>query len=101
VVIDAESVAGLIANAERDWRALPQWFRDAYERGGLVVCHDHIDVPTLEGSMRAEPTDYLIRGIKGELYPCKPDVFAASYEPVLSGLGEITDDYRDRIAGHR
>lgn len=39
-------------------------------------------IPTLEGEMRAEVGDYIIRGVKGELYPCKPDVFAATYEPV-------------------
>jgi hypothetical protein len=37
-------------------------------------------IPTLEGEMRAEVGDYIIRGIKGELYPCKPDIFAATYE---------------------
>jgi hypothetical protein len=37
-------------------------------------------IATLEGMMRAEPGDWIIRGIKGELYPCKPDIFAATYE---------------------
>jgi hypothetical protein len=36
---------------------------------------------TLEGVMRAEVGDWIIRGVKGELYPCKPDIFAATYEP--------------------
>jgi hypothetical protein len=39
-------------------------------------------VDTLEGSMIARPGDWIIRGIKGELYPCKPDIFAATYDPV-------------------
>lgn len=39
-------------------------------------------IKTLEGTMQAEPGDWIIRGIKGELYPCKPDIFAATYEPV-------------------
>lgn len=39
-------------------------------------------IRTLEGTMRAEPGDWIIRGVKGELYPCKPDIFAATYEPV-------------------
>lgn len=38
-------------------------------------------ITTLEGSMRANPGDYIIRGVKGEFSPCKPDIFAASYEP--------------------
>lgn len=37
-------------------------------------------VETLEGSMRADEGDYIIKGIKGEFYPCKPDIFEASYE---------------------
>lgn len=38
-------------------------------------------IATLEGVMTAEPGDWIIRGIKGEFYPCKPEIFAASYEP--------------------
>ena len=41
-----------------------------------------LDIPTLEGVMRANPGDYIIRGVAGEFYPCKPDIFAATYEPV-------------------
>lgn len=37
---------------------------------------------TLEGVMRASPGDYIIRGMKGEFYPCKPDIFEATYERV-------------------
>lgn len=40
-------------------------------------------IPTLEGEMRAEVGDWIIRGVKGELYPCKPDIFEATYEPVV------------------
>ena len=38
-------------------------------------------IKTLEGDMTASPGDYVIRGIHGEFYPCKPDIFAESYEP--------------------
>ena len=41
-------------------------------------------IRTLEGDMVVMPGDYIIRGVKGELYPCKPDVFEATYESVLS-----------------
>lgn len=37
-------------------------------------------IPTLEGEMRADRGDWIIRGVKGEFYPCKPDIFAATYE---------------------
>lgn len=38
-------------------------------------------IPTLKGKMRADVGDMLIRGVKGEFYPCKYDIFAATYEP--------------------
>jgi hypothetical protein len=42
-----------------------------------------IDIITLEGTMRADVGDWIIRGVKGELYPCKPDIFAETYEQVV------------------
>lgn len=39
-------------------------------------------ISTLEGTMVADEGDYIIKGIKGELYPCKPDIFEATYEEV-------------------
>ena len=41
-------------------------------------------IPTLEGKMEAKPGDWIIQGIKGEIYPCKPDIFEATYEKVES-----------------
>jgi len=41
-----------------------------------------VEIHTLEGTMLARPGDWIITGIKGELYPCKPDIFEATYEPV-------------------
>ena len=37
-------------------------------------------IPTLEGEMIASPGDWIIRGVQGEFYPCKPDIFEATYE---------------------
>lgn len=39
-------------------------------------------IPTLEGDHEAQPGDWIIVGVQGEIYPCKPDIFAATYEPV-------------------
>lgn len=39
-------------------------------------------IHTLEGDMRADEGDWIIKGVKGEFYPCKPDIFEATYEPV-------------------
>ena len=43
---------------------------------------NQIDIHTLEGTMTADTGDWIVRGIKGEIYPVKPDVFAETYEPV-------------------
>jgi hypothetical protein len=43
---------------------------------------DRLVLFTLEGNMEANPGDYVIRGVAGEFYPIKPDIFAATYEPV-------------------
>ena len=42
----------------------------------------YMGVQTLEGFMRVTPGDWIITGVKGEHYPCKPDIFQATYEPV-------------------
>ena len=46
------------------------------ERDGELAIH------TLEGVMAAEPGDWIIKGVNGEYYPCKPDIFAKTYEAV-------------------
>lgn len=57
----------------------PDWLIDhpnVYGPGDL-----YLEIKTLEGTMRADRGDWVIRGVQGELYPCKPDIFAATYEP--------------------
>lgn len=41
-----------------------------------------MDIETLEGTMHADVGNYIITGVKGEKYPCKPDIFEATYEKV-------------------
>lgn len=55
----------------------PQEFLRLVAEQGRIRMH----IPTLEGVMVATEGDWIIRGIKGELYPCKPDIFEATYEP--------------------
>lgn len=40
----------------------------------------HITIVTLEGNMQAQPHDWIIKGVNGEFYPCKPDIFEKTYE---------------------
>jgi hypothetical protein len=42
---------------------------------------DYCLIKTLEGEMRGEFGDYIIQGVRGEIYPCKPDIFEATYAP--------------------
>ncbi len=50
-------------------------------RTGIYFQDGHCIIKTLAGDMRAERGDWIITGVKGEKYPCKPDIFAATYEP--------------------
>lgn len=49
--------------------------------GCIMRIGDTVHIGTLEGIMIASPGDWIIRGVKGEIYPCKPDIFAATYDP--------------------
>lgn len=53
-------------------------------RSTMAAWHDgtQIFIETLGGTMRADVGDWIIRGVAGEFYPCKPDIFAATYEEV-------------------
>jgi hypothetical protein len=46
------------------------------------VGKDYLEIETLEGVMRANKGDYIIKGVSGEFYPCKPDIFKATYEEI-------------------
>jgi hypothetical protein len=50
--------------------------------GDLEVRNGEVTIATLEGAMHASPGDWIIKGVKGEFYPCKPDIFEATYEKV-------------------
>lgn len=75
VVIEAEQYvpAGTIKS---------QWAIDAINSGKIVQVSDGCFINTLEGKMQVSPNDWIIRGVAGEIYPCKPDIFDATYEAV-------------------
>ena len=58
----------------------PEWFLNS----GMVkdIQNEYCTICTLEGDMRGNRGDYIIKGLRGELYPCKPDIFEKSYEKV-------------------
>lgn len=56
----------------------------AFTRNTAALSNNMIVIPTLEGDMGATPGDWIIEGVAGEYYPCKPAIFAATYEQVSS-----------------
>ena len=55
--------------------------------GAIELLPDYLIIKTLEGSHKANLGDWIIKGVRGELYPCKPDIFEQTYEEV-EGEGE-------------
>ena len=79
VVIEAFQYDGDLMNRNGEYY-VPQWAVEAHENGTLFFDGPTLKVKTLEGDMVVAVNDYIIKGIKGELYPCKPDIFEATYE---------------------
>jgi hypothetical protein len=66
--------------------AILEWTGMHDALGSYVFWNDgKLIIRTLEGDMTADAGDWIIRGVKGELYPCKPDIFAATYEAAPCG----------------
>lgn len=61
---------------------IPHEIINDYGSGEFAEDACYIEIKTLEGIMEASEEDYIIKGIKGEFYPCKPDIFEATYEKV-------------------
>ena len=66
---------------------VPDWWRKA--SGNFLVDGGtgSVFIPTLEGTHEAKVGDFIIQGVKGELYPCKNDIFAVTYERVIENKG--------------
>lgn len=59
---------------------VPGWFDEAMHANTVMLQDGFTTIITLEGDHRASIGDFIIQGVKGEIYPCKPDIFAATYE---------------------
>jgi hypothetical protein len=75
VVIDAFQFNGNIALS--DFQA---WLMKVDPEQKCLYVGDTLQIRTLEGTMTADIGDWIIQGVKGELYPCKPDIFEQIYE---------------------
>jgi hypothetical protein len=106
VVIEAFQMTEARRMDNSEW---PMWLHQAWnndrdEEGALqrvdmdAEMPDALEIVTLEGKHLVSWGDWIIQGVKGEIYPCKPDIFAATYEPAdgsnaeLSSGGAPTDE---------
>lgn len=88
VVIEAFQLTLETRASNENW---PEWLHKAwnapFNAEGAVFCEIGVGdgplfINTLEGKMTVSFGDWIIQGVKGELYPCKSDIFAATYDPV-------------------
>jgi hypothetical protein len=63
--------------SKASYLAIEQW---AGHKAIMLGEDWNVEIATLEGTMTARPGDWIIKGVKGEFYPCKPDIFIATYE---------------------
>ena len=64
------------------WEGTTLSVNGSYHVGDRTIREAHISIETLEGTVTAQLGDWIIKGVKGEFYPCKPDIFAATYKSV-------------------
>lgn len=77
--VEKEAFKFELGPMKEEW---PDWFHAARQAGDVEIGVGKCFIKTLEGTMEANQGDYVIRGLAGEIYPCKPDIFQASYEAV-------------------
>ncbi len=80
--VEIEARAFVLEQAED----VARWCGGRYREEAKASDHTDVaiflDIPTLEGIMTANRGDWVIKGVRGEFYPCKPDIFEQTYEPV-------------------
>ena len=77
VVIEARQWDGSNAADLLEWISTREGCDEAWQDGETLI------IPTLEGDHAARIGDWIIRGVQGEFYPCKPDIFDATYEKAV------------------
>jgi hypothetical protein len=98
VVVDAITFDALVEHARANSVSGTPW---SFSYAGHAITHENDDcylIPTLEGTMRLERGDMLITGVKGEIYPCKADIFAATYDPVTMPPASYTSTFQGALA---
>lgn len=84
VVIQAITFAELVEHGMKNGDNIINDMPWSFNYNGHQITHENDEcylIPTLEGTHRFTPLDMLITGVKGEIYPCKIDIFESTYEP--------------------
>ena len=74
----------IVVEAFKEGTEAPVWALKAYSEN--VICYNNagdLVIITPEGEMRVNKDDWIIQGVNGEIYPCKPDIFEKTYEEIL------------------
>jgi len=85
VVIEAVQYTGDLSSVYDFVKSTRRVIVDEIDYRVIVDEIDYLVIKTLEGDMRADKGDWIIKGISGEFYPCKPDIFKATYDEVNDG----------------
>ena len=84
VVIEAITFDELVEHGKASGAGIVNGMPWSFTYNGHPITHENDNcylIPSLEGTTRFDRGDMLITGVKGEIYPCKPDIFAATYKP--------------------
>jgi hypothetical protein len=81
----------------RNMQDIPEWLMDSLNQNTIKVVDDplgpYLLINTLEGTMKADQKDWIIKGVNGEIYPCKPEIFEKTYDKV----NESDDTWKGRL----
>ena len=88
VTIECFKYDGDLKNSNGEYY-VPQWAMEAEKNGVIFFEGPEMYIKTLEGNHHASVGDYIIRGVNGELYPCKPDIFEKTYDIIDESRGII------------
>lgn len=80
--VEAVTCAEVLEHRKHPVKGLPQWVFEAIDSGEILFAKDGLVIDTLEGFMEAGHTDWIVKGVIGELFPVKPEAFEKNYEAV-------------------
>lgn len=93
IVVDAVQVTKDNWSEVKNWCAGKDWRNN---RRTLEIDYIVFTIQTLEGNMAVQWGDYIIQGVKGEFYPCKPDIFKKTYEKVTTAASPDSEPSKTR-----